>query len=199
MNATGERVRAPQLTYGYYRQPNGWITVSPNTALEELKYRREGWEPLAEYGSVEMATEYMVDHPLEVLFMNGGAKELPREQIIGMALHLNPPLIPVCRMPLHQNHKRHDATCWQGAEAVEFPQLNGDIPAGFDCRFCDRPLFPTEQARRQHEGVSHKQEKGEIRTGETLANSLIEGLQGAGAIVDATPKRGKHKEELAND
>ena len=33
----------------------------------------------------------------------------------------------------------------------------------------------------------HKEEKGEIRTGQTLADSLIQGLRGAGAIVNAEP------------
>ena len=178
-------VKALPLTYGYYRQPNGWITVSPVTALEELKYRREGWEPLPQYGRVQMANAYMAEHPLEFLFMNGGAVELSRDQIIKMALHLNPPVVPSCRTPLNDAHKSHSATCWQPPITITFPQLGDDVPEGLQCRFCQRPPFPTEEARSQHEGVMHGEEKGRIRTGETLAESLIEGLKGAGAIVGA--------------
>ena len=164
------------LTYAYYRQPNGWITVSPGTELEELWYRKEGWEPLPEYGRLEMGNEYAANHPLERLFMLGGAKELPVDQIIKMGLHLNSPLVPVCERRLDQHHKRHAAACWVGAKPVEFPQLKNP-PKALECRFCDRNNLPTEQARDQHEGVAHKEEKGEIRMGETLAGSLVEGLR----------------------
>lgn len=169
------------LTYGFYRQPNGWITVSPATDIEELKYRREGWEPLPQYGRVEMVSEYAVDHPLEWLFVQGGAKELPVDQVIEMALHLTPPLMPTCGRRLDQDHKRHLATCWEGAQPVSFPQLDGEY-LSFQCRFCTRDPFSTEEAREQHEGVMHKEEKSDIRTGETLADSLTRGLRDADAV-----------------
>src|SRR3989304_5798911 len=92
-------------TYGYYRQPNGWITVSPATDLEELSYRKEGWEPLTQYGRVEMTTEYIADHPFEGLFQAGGAKELPLQQVIEMSFVMTPPLVPTCNMRVNQNHK----------------------------------------------------------------------------------------------
>ena len=181
-----------KLTYGYYRQPNGWITVSPATDLEELKYRREGWEPLNEYGRIEMASEYMTDHPLEALLMQGGAKELCREQIVEMALHLNPPVVPTCGRFLDQYHKRHTAACWRGAEPVSFPQLEGTEMEGFPCHFCDRSPFPTEKARDQHEGVMHKEEKSDIRTGQTLADSLVKGLSG-GQVPVVPPEPSGHR------
>ena len=183
--AAAEHIRQLPLTYGYYRQPNGWITASPNTPLEELKYRRDGWEPLTQYGSIEMASTYAADHPLEGLFLHGGAGELCREQIIESGLHLNPPLIPVCGKTLNQYHKRHNALCWQGAKPVVFPQLGGETPGGFQCNFCQRPEFPTEAARSQHETVMHREEKGEIRSGKTLAASLIQGLKEGGAVQSA--------------
>ena len=166
-------------TYGYYRQPNGWITVSPMADLDELHYTRRGWTALTQYGRIEMTTEYSADHPLEALFMQGGAKELCREQIIDSALHLTRPLIPGCKQPLNQYHPRHVKACMDSAVPVEFPQLNGDIPEGFQCRFCSTDPHPTEKARNQHESVVHKDEKGDIRTGETLAAALVKGLNGA--------------------
>lgn len=168
--------RGIQPTFGYYRQPNGWITVSPMTQMEELKYRRRGWEPLPQYGRFDMSTDWAANHPLELLLMMGGAHELPVEQVVQMGLYLDPPLVPTCRQPFTQYHKKHEARCWRNAQPVAFPQLAGVTGLGpFDCRFCDRG-FPTEPARSQHEAVAHKTEKGEIRTGETLASALLIGL-----------------------
>lgn len=173
-----------KATYGYYRQPNGWITVSPATDLEELKYVREGWVRLPQYGVIEMASEYMADHPLEALFMQGGAKELCREQIVETGLHLNPPLVPTCGRFLDQYHKRHTTLCWNGAEPVSFPQMDGLEIESFPCRFCDRAPFPTAKARDQHEGVMHKEERSDIRTGQTLADSLVKGLSGGHVLTE---------------
>lgn len=165
-------------TFGYYRQPDGWITVSPATELDELHYRRRGWEPLTRYGRFEMNSEYTADHPLETLFMLGGVHELSREQIIKSALHLNPPLIPNCRTPLNQRHPQHNVRCMAGARAVVFPQLNDEVLESFQCRFCERPPFSTVQARDQHESVMHKDERGEIRSGSVIADALIKGFGG---------------------
>ena len=181
------RVRAPRPTYGYYRQPNGWITVSPATDSDELAYRRDGWTPLTRYGRVEMTTQYAANHPLETLFMRGGAHELSVEQIVEMALHLNSPLIPGCGMPLDQDHKGHRPECWEGAKPVVFPQLT-EVPPGYPCNLCDRSPFPTERARDQHESVVHKEEKGQIRLGETLAGALKEG-RSSERIEVATPAK----------
>ncbi len=163
-------------TYGYYRQPDGWITLSAATALEELARRKQGWEPLTTYGRPEVSTAYAVHHPLEQLFMLGGVKELCREQIIEMGLHLNPPLVPSCRQVLSQYHKGHNEACWVGAEPVIFPQITKEDMQSFQCHFCDRDPFPTDKARAQHEEVMHKEQKGEIRTGEALAGAMVDGL-----------------------
>lgn len=167
-----------QPVYGYYRQPNGWVKPAVMTALEELKYRREGWTPLPQYGRFDMASGYAADHPLELLFMNGGAHELSEDQIRQQGLYLNPPLIPVCRQALTQNHRHHTPACWAGAKRVEFPQVAHMTNLGpFPCRFCAVPK-PTIEARNQHESVVHREEKSDIRTGETLAEGLVKGLGG---------------------
>ncbi len=170
MVATAERTKQLDSTYGYYRQPDGWITVTLATALEELVNRNNGWEPLKQYGRVEMASAYAANHPFEALFQAGGAKELPVDQIIAMGLHLNPPLIPACEKQLNQYHKRHDEDCWPGAKPVEFPQLENPPPA-VGCTFCERE-FPTKAASTQHETVMHKEDKGDIRLGSALAEAL---------------------------
>lgn len=176
-----------QPTYGYYRQPNGWITCSPATDLEELKYRREQWEPLPQYGRVEMTSAYMADHPLEVLFMYGGEHELPVDQIIQQGLWMNPPLVPSCRTPINQNHKGHRPACWNNAYRLTFPQVPPDTPRYYECRFCE-VRKPTEVARNQHEVVMHKDERSDLRTGQSLAESLVKGLKGdAPKPTEASP------------
>jgi len=164
--------------YGYYRQPNGWITVSPMAPIDLARYQEEGWTPLRQYGFMEMNSEYAADHPFEALFMFGGVEEMPVDQIIGMAFHLNPPVVPSCGRRLDQVHKHHTRACWVGARPVSFPQLT-DPPEGLPCRFCERSPFPTGAARDQHEAVMHKDERGEIRTGEVLAGALVRGLKDA--------------------
>lgn len=165
-----------KLTYGYYRQPNGWIKPAVVTDLEELQYRKEGWEPLPRYGRLEMMTRYSANHPLEQLFVSGGAKELPVEQILQQGLYINPPLVPTCRQSLNQYHKGHAASCWNGAKPVHFPQLDGIEFAGpFPCSVCGIAK-PTIAARDQHEMVAHKDEKGDIRTGQVLAEAMLKGL-----------------------
>ncbi len=92
----GADVVKKKPTYGYYRQPNGWITASPATNSDELRYRRGGWEPLTQYGYFEMSTPYMANNPLEPLFMRGGAHELPADQVLKQGLYLHPPVVPRC-------------------------------------------------------------------------------------------------------
>ncbi len=176
----GRARRAVKPTYGYYRQNNGWITVSPATDLDELRYRRDGWEPLRRYGYLEMSGEWVADHPLEFLFMQGGAKELSLQQILESGFAIKAPTIPTCGTALGAGHNRHNGTCWEGAREVVFPQLAGLTAAEigpFPCHFCERQL-PTVKAQQQHEKVAHGPEKSDTRTGEALANALVEGFKG---------------------
>ena len=171
---TGVSPRA-RPTFGYYRQPNGWITASPATDLEELRYRKQGWTPLPAYRRFDMASQYAADHPFDALFLLGGAHELSVEQVIANGFNLNPPLAATCRTPLHQYHPNHTADCWRGAQPVEFPQLAGLTVERFTCRFCEA-VRPTEAGCEQHENVAHKKERGDVRTGEVMAASLAAGL-----------------------
>ena len=174
-------------TFGYYRQSNGWITVSPNTGLESQKYIAEGWVHLTKYGAFDLTT-YGVNHPLEGLFMFGGAAELPVQQVLEMGLYINPPLVPTCHQHITQFHRGHTAGCWRGAKPVEFPQLTDTLPSRigpFPCEFCDRQM-PTRQAREQHQQVAHKEELGNLRTGRSLGDSLagvLEKMQTGQAVA----------------
>lgn len=164
-------------SYGYYRQPNGWLTVSPAADLDQLHYINRGWTYLRQYGRIEMSTEYAADHPFEGLFMLGGTKEFSREQIIQSGMHLNPPLVPSCRKPLSQYHPRHTRVCMEDAKEVHFPQIRPEDLVPYPCHFCER-ISPTEEARNQHETVAHREERGELRGGEAVASALIKGFGG---------------------
>lgn len=175
MSVVRGRVRP---THMYYRQPNGWITVQAATMIERAKFSDRGWTPLMEYPVFDMAHVWCADNPLATLFQFGGAKELPLDQIIEMGFYYNPPVAPACRMAITERHN-HSRECYRGAKPVVFPQLEGvGIEGPFQCRFCDRAPHPTAKARAQHEEVAHKDERASIRTGETLADHLVQGLRG---------------------
>ena len=163
-----------QPTHGYYRQPNGWITFSPITRLEKLRYTEQGWEALDQYGVFD-PSPYVVNHELEGLFMKGGAHELILDQIIKTGLYINPPMVPTCGIHLTQYHRRHDTLCWAGAKPVEFPQLEGLDLKPFPCEFCDRVL-PTSEAKTQHQSVAHSESLGNIQQGQSLGTSLAAAL-----------------------
>jgi len=177
-----------QPTFCYYRQSNGWITISPSTRLERLKYVEQGWTCLDAYGFFDMGA-YTVSHPFEGLFMMGGAKEMSVEQIIQTGLYFDPPKVPVCRQHLTQYHRAHKADCWRGAQKVEFPQMAGvspDLIGPFICDFCQRKM-PTKEARQQHQSVAHTKPLGDVQTGTSLGKALAEAMGKAGAPVAVAP------------
>ena len=135
-------------TFGYYRQPNGWITISPITLMEQVKYVKEGWTHLERYGAFDM-TPYVGNHPFEGLLMFGGVVELSVDQILKIGLHLNPPIVPRCKQHITQFHRSHASICWQGAERAVFPQLENVADAlkqPFLCGFCARRDISTAEA-----------------------------------------------------
>jgi len=176
------RTQQHVATHIYYRQPNGWITSGAAGQIERTKFMAEGWEPLSQYGRLDVLYEYINNHPLEPLFMRGGAIDLPVSQVIDSGFWMDPPVVPGCGIALNPEHIRHNAVCWETQWTVEFPQVPEDTPRSFDCHFCER-RSPTEKARDQHEGVAHKDERANLRTGDALATSLVKGLKGAQAQI----------------
>jgi len=174
---SSEMGRRIQPTYGYYRQPNGWITISPITVMERVKYSERGWTHLAQYGAFDMSP-YVANHPFEILLMFGGAHELSVDQLIQTGLYTNPPTIPGCNQHLNQFHRSHTGACWIWSKVVEFPQM-AEVPEAligpFACDFCDR-MLPTVEGRDQHQSVMHKDRLGDMQTGKSLGISLAEAL-----------------------
>lgn len=175
--------RRIQPTYGYYKQANGWVTISTITSLEKMNYIKRGWKCLDQYGAFDM-TPYVAAHPFEGLFMFGGVHEMPAEQVLQTGLYMNPPVLPRCRQHITQFHRTHAAACWRGAEPVEFPQMASLPPervGPFQCQFCAREL-PTMEARGQHQTVMHQQELGSLRTGQSVGESLAAVLGASTAL-----------------
>lgn len=176
-SVSSEIGRRIQPTSGYYRRSDGWITVSPITQTERIKYIDRGWTHLPDYPPFDMSP-YVNNHPFEALFMFGGAHEMSVDQLLQTGLYMNPPLVPTCRESLTQFHRAHNQNCWRGAKLVEFPQMVDVAEAligPFPCDFCDRNL-PTVEGRDQHQSVVHKERLGDMQTGKSLGTSLAEAL-----------------------
>lgn len=174
--------RSKKPVFGYYQQPDGTICVNVTSPAERMSFMEEGWRYLPQYGAFDLTTEYASNHPFECFLMYGGAEIMPKEQVIEQGWNIHPPMIPRCKQPIAPGHKKHNVRCLPPVK-VKFPQIVegvDDIP--YPCRdeTCSRSFpenaFPTELGRNQHESVMHKDEKKDIRTGETLGNSIVEGL-----------------------
>jgi len=170
-----------QPIYGYYIKADGWVTVGVTSPMERLHFIEEGWKYLSQYGLFDMTTGYAANNPFELLFIRGGAKEMPLEQVIESGFHVKTPTIPRCKLALNQNHKKHRPSCWPAIE-VEFPQLANGKPPVYPCSFDTCPRFqpgqefPTSAARTNHETVMHKEERLAIRTGTILGDNLLRGF-----------------------
>ena len=172
--------------YCYYRQPNGWITVAEigkrNAAMH--RYQDQGWTSLLnEYGAFDFPKEYYVHHPLEVLFLRGGAHELPVAQVQALGFDRYPPKLPRCNLALGSEHTRptgrplHFDRCWQGAQTVTFPQLAGLTPDPVpQCEFCERDDFASKKAREQHMRVLHIDELKEIAAAREMASGMRDAM-----------------------
>ena len=161
--------------HAYYRLPDGSISSGGAGDVEMVWLRRGGWERLDAYGIFFMDGIYMANHPYEPILMRGGEKEFSPHQIITEGMWQNPPLVPGCNQVISDAHKRHTSACMRTAWAPTWPQVDPSTPRAFPFNFCERAL-PTVQARDQHESVAHKEEKGQIRSGEHLANAMLRGF-----------------------
>lgn len=187
----------------FYRQPNGWITSGPigKGHSRKFAYQRQGWTPLEEYGRFDLL-DYYANQPLEVLFLRGGAKELPVEQVKALGFHLHPPLLPNCQLQLGAKHAarmeypNHYNLCWQDAQPVTFPQLEGQTFQKVDqCEFCERDNFASDASRSQHMRVLHKDEMASI----AAAREMAKGMQSAvaGLMVSSHPANYRPHTELS--
>lgn len=167
--------------YIYFRQPNGWLTVAPvgKNSIDLHQYQDEGWAPLREYGGFDFPREYYTNHPFEVLFLRGGAHEMPVEQIKALGFDRRPPLLPRCTLALGDEHHAvtrrmvHFARCWMGAQPVAFPQLAGTTPVAVPkCEFCEREDFTSAKGREQHMRVLHIDELREIAAAREMSRGF---------------------------
>lgn len=192
----------------YFRATNGEI-VFGRIGMDEselIKRMREGWVPLREYGAFKVQP-YHMEHPFEVLFQRGGAKEMSVRQVIDQGFYFRPPLVPQCHAAVgelgHLGNRRttkHTQKCMDSAIPAEFPQLAGEkIEGPFLCKWCSDDAdaserkFATAKGLRQHESVMHSDEIGSDRLGAQLIKGLGMGRTGD---VDMQGEMLKMREEM---
>jgi hypothetical protein len=174
----------------YFRSPSGEVYSADAADGEVMKKVRRGNTPLFEYGQFGSSAYYM-DHPFEPLFQAGGAAAMSVDQVISLGYHLRPPLVPTCGQHVGQSkeHLLHlgnpngrnarERGCWQGAQPVRFPQLEGvdiqDIP---ECEYCGRDDFATLVSLRQHQSVMHSDRRQQAE----LADGIVAGLMRSGTL-----------------
>ena len=162
-------------THMFYIQPDGWISAGSIHPNDLLNYMRGGWRPLPGYARFNWQPWYQ-DHPLEALFIQGGSKELPVDQIIQNSMHLKPPTVPGCGKLLTREHPTHNGDCWSSRRTVKFPQLQ-DPPAPVQCDFCER-VSATEAANRNHTLVMHQADRAPQQLANHMAQALASALRG---------------------
>ena len=166
--------------YMYYMMPNGYVTASPvgKRRSQYNVYLSQGWKPLDDYGTFQFYP-YHTDNPFENLFIRGGAKELPVQQIEEFGLHYKDIKIPRCGQTLNQKtHIKHEPPCWRRAKSVVFPQIEGkNLDGPFYCeKGCSEERdFPTIKALKQHEDIIHK----ERQASSDITRGLVDGLKEA--------------------
>lgn len=172
--------------FGYYRQSNGYITVAQTSPMEEMNYMKlDRCIRMPEYGSFDMTTEYAAHHPFELLFINGGAKEMPVEQVLELGFHVSAPIIPRCRQRLDQMHRGHDSSCYPGIK-VTFPQLADADTTVYPCTTegCNRSRsgneLPSAEALKNHTTVMHSDDSKSVKNGSAIGQAIVEGLRAAG-------------------
>ena len=141
----------------YWRKRDGRIITGPEPRETLYRtYQRKGYTPLPQYGRLPTpgspvpccTNKFMRTDQYHVLFVNGGAKEFPLNQILAAGWHLKPPVV-------------HGKT-------VKFPQLKGVEIDEVQCDECDKPIWGVKgsstivQGLRQHCKAVHNFNRREV-------------------------------------
>ena len=139
----------------YWKNPNGWVLLLPYNAIELERRIDLGFTPLRrEYGEFVVTLNRDWDFnsdPLKPLFLKGGAKELPVDQVLEHQWHLTPPQY--------------------GNVIIEFPQLASLDPPVYKCRYCGR-TFIEDNHLVKHTSVAHKDQSQNAALGEAFRQVL---------------------------
>ena len=126
-------------THGYYRRSDTyWIIVAPTSLGNDRDWQMKGYERLIRYGEFFNGTTggkpntrdengnpwNPADERWRQIFLRGGAKEFPVEQILAYRWHLRPPY-----------------------KEVTFPQLKGLQITDLECPECDKGVFSSLNAQ----------------------------------------------------
>lgn len=181
--------------YQYYRQPNGYVTVSPAFGTDMLRYMMEGWVPLTKYGRFKL-NQHVHENKFEWLFQRNGQLEVPIQQLIEEGFHTREMKVPGCglwygkpesyefqsermREDIVPNKSHiHDHQCYEEGWVVTFPQFKQEMPQSFPCQFCS-DVGTTEKALERHVSIAHKDRVAAFST----ANAIAAALKGFAAIA----------------
>lgn len=137
-----------KLTFNkaYWRRPDGTIRLGEYWPVELMRNLSLGRQPLLQYG--EFNERDLRGDPWRVLFLRGGAKELPLSQVLELGWHRNPP-----RYDEAGNLNRR-------GKPVVFPQLDSDearalIAQEEKCQYCHKTYLNRESLT-NHQRVAHR-------------------------------------------
>lgn len=156
----------------YYRQPNGHIASGETHENQQQRYIRAGWQPLPKYGQF-LWNEWSNQRPLDHLFLRGGAKELPYDQLIeeGWAWLDGKYIVRPCTFSINNR-----PCCTNEPLRVTFPQLAGRVlPAIVPCQYCTRT--GTEKQISDHIDVSHAKDMAPMKVAQMIGESFGKATQ----------------------
>jgi hypothetical protein len=157
----------------YYIQPNGYIHPAESHEGERSRYIAKGWTELRKYG-VFLWLEWAVPRPLDHLFLRGGAKELPWEQVVEEGWAYLDYVAQPCGYEIDGRPCCPD----QRPVKVEFPQLIArPAPPLKECPYCPRQLPEYGNALQNHIEGGHIKEVGAYSTAK-MVTDIVQREQG---------------------
>ena len=141
--------------FGYYRRDDGWIVYDSFQEFAILDAAR--WKnmlALRKYGTFRL-DQLSVHRPYDHLFRQGGAKEMPLEQLTEERW----------AYPVWPNERRRPDYYKVDGQPVDFPQLRGvTLPELKPCPYCDTSWLPHHL--KVHIEGTHPDEAKVFRTSE---------------------------------
>lgn len=181
------------VSAGYWRKPDGWIRLS-QYGQNSMDALMRGHTMLPRYGQFAPPgaagpNDPLRFDPLYMLVRNGGAHEVPPEQVQNLRWHRRP----------QPNAKPSHKLLWERvsdaltrgldeADAVEtaLPQLRGtDWRTWQDvkCQFCPGRVFNNSDDVARHESVMHQEDVRTRELRDSISTALKEGGQPQGPLM----------------
>lgn len=146
---------------GYWRKPDGWVTLSQyGDNGTEKKLDRE-FVRLGKYGTYSSSAIARDKDPLLPLVLKGGLCELPAEQVKNLGWHRAPDRTAKrSHREVHamvQAVMQRQGCSHEEAVVAVMPQLAGVDLKDWECVPCKGRWFPTQGAFENHTTVMHRE------------------------------------------